>query len=150
MVGAESHGTHAAGALAAADAGGAARVEDDHEGEQRAAGPGASGGGSAGGGAGAELRGCRTRRWLAEWDDGQQSGPAVQSGRAWRVADRGRTWSAADVRRGRPCQDRGDGAAVAGPEGGRHGDLVIEYPGADDPSGGALGGRGDDDPAGVA
>src|SRR3954451_22004872 len=61
---------------------------------------GASGGGSAGGGAGAELRGCRTRRWLAEWDDGQQPGPAVQSGRAWRVADRGRAGAAAAGRGG--------------------------------------------------
>src|SRR3954453_5423779 len=148
MVGAESHGTHAAGALAAADAGGAARVEDDHEGEQRAAGPGASGGGGAGGGAGAALRGGGTRGRVAERDDGQQPGAAVQSGRAWGAADRGRAWSAADVRRGRPRPDRGDGAAATGSEGGRDGDLVLEYPGADDTSGGTLGGRGDDDSAG--
>src|SRR3954447_22678027 len=150
MVGAESHGTHAAGALAAADAGGAARVEDDHEGEQRAAGPGASGGGGAGGGAGAALRGGGTRGRVAERDDGQQPGAAVQSGRAWGAADRGRAWSAADVRRRSPRPDRGDGAAATGSEGGRDGDLVLEYPGADDTSGGTLGGRGDDDSAGAA
>src|SRR5436190_16287992 len=150
MVGAESHGTHAAGALAAADAGGAARVEDDHEGEQRAAGPGASGGGGAGGGAGAALRGGGTRGRVAERDDGQQPGAAVQSGRAWGAADRGRAWSAADVRRRSPRPDRGDGAAATGSEGGRDGDLVLEYPGADATSGGTLGGRGDDDSAGAA
>src|SRR5215211_5004370 len=81
MVGAESHGTHAEGAPASADAGGAARVEDGCEGEQRAAGSGAAGDGGAGGGAGTELRGCGTRGWVAERDDRQQPGPAVQSGR---------------------------------------------------------------------
>src|SRR5437764_525512 len=83
MVGARSHGTHAERALATADAGGGARVEGDHESEQRAAGPGAAGGGSAGGGAGAELRGGSTRGRVAARDDGQRPGAAVQPGRAW-------------------------------------------------------------------
>src|SRR4051794_5233774 len=150
MVGAESHGTHAERAAAATDAGGAERVAGDREGEQRTAGPGIAGDGGPGRGARADLRGCIPRGRVAERDDGQQPGAAVQSGRAWRAADRGRAGSATDVRCGGTRPDRGDGPAVSGSEGRWDGDVVAEYPGADGASRGAPTRGGDDDSAGVA
>lgn len=150
MVGAESHGTHAEGAFAATDAGGAARVEDAREGEQRAARSGAAGDGGVGGGARAGLRGGGTRGWVAERDDGEQPGAAVQSGWAWRAADRGRSGAAADLRRGGAGPDRGDRPAGAGPEGGWDGDLVALDPGADGAPRGAAPCGGNDDSAGAA
>src|SRR4051812_4526371 len=145
MVGAEGDGNHAEGALAAADGGGAARVEADHEGEQRACGPGDASDGGAGGGWRAVVFGRRPGGGVAESGRGHVPGAALQSGRAWGAEDRGRARSAADVRRVGPGADRGDGPAVTRSEGRWDGDLVAEHAGADAPTRGAAAcGRNDD------
>src|SRR3954468_24594095 len=117
MVGAESHGHHAEGALAAADDRGAARVEVDHEGEQRARGLGEASDGSAGGGWRAVVFGSSPGGEVSESGRGHVPGAAMQGGRAWGAEDRGRARSAADVRRVGPGADRGDGPAVTRSEG---------------------------------
>ncbi len=150
MVGARNHGNHAEGAFAAADGGGAARVGGDHEGEQRASRPGEASDGAAGGGRGAVVLGSGPSGRLWEPPGGHLPGAAVQSGGARRAADRGRAWSAVDVRCGGAGQDCGDGAAATGPEDGRDGDLVAEHAGADGAARGAPARGGDHDTAGVA
>src|SRR5215211_8902443 len=117
MVGAESHGNHAEGALAAADDRGAARVDEDHEGEQRAGGPGEASDGRAGGGWRAVVFGRSLGGGVSESGRGHVPGAAIQSGRAWGAEDRGRARSAADLRRAGPGADRGDGPAVTRSEG---------------------------------
>src|SRR5215204_2026628 len=117
MVGAERHGNHAEGALAAADDGGAARVEADHEGEQRAGGPGEASDGSAGGGWRAVVFGSSPGGGVSESGRGHIPRAAIQSGRAWGADDRGWARSAADLRRVGPGADRGDGPAVSRSEG---------------------------------
>src|SRR5215213_10778033 len=114
MVGAEGHGNHAERALAAADDRGAARVEADREGEQRARGSGEASDGSAGGGWRAVVFGSRPGGGVSESGRGHVPRTAIQSGRAWGADDRGRARSAADLRRGGPGADRGDGPAVSG------------------------------------
>ncbi len=150
MGGAPGHGNHAAGAVASADAGGAARVEDDGQGEQRAGGSGEAGDGADGSGWWAAVLGGGASGGVSEPASGHVSGAAVQSGRARGAGDRGRAGSAPDLRFGGAGADRGDGAAATGSEGGRDGDLVVEHPGADGASGGAPAGGRDDDPAGAA
>src|SRR6266704_923293 len=144
------HGNHAERTAAPADSGGAARVDEDHEGEQRAAGSGTAGDGAAGGRAGAGLPAGRAGGWLAERDDGRQPGAAVQSGRAGCPADRGRAWSAIDVRYGGAGPDRGDGPTAAGSSHGWDRDLVAEDAGADVAAGRAPTPGGDDDSAHLA
>src|SRR5215207_6802481 len=124
MVGAESHGNHAEGALAAADDCGAARVEADHEGEQRARGPGEASDGRAGGSWRAVIFGSSPDGRVSESGRGHLSGAAIQSGRAWGADDRSRARSAADLRRGGSGTDRGDGPAVTRSEGRRDSNLV--------------------------
>lgn len=149
MVGARGHGHHAEGALATADDRGAARDEEDRQGEQRAGGSGAAGDGAVGGRGRADVRGGSRGGRVSEPASGHLFGAAVQSGRGGGVGDRGRAWSAADVRRGGTGQDRGDGAASAGPEAGWDGDLVALDLGADGASGGAAARGSDDDSAGA-
>src|SRR5215207_4712278 len=150
MVGAERHGNHAEGALAAADDRGAARVEADRAGEQRARGPGAASDGRAGGGRRAVVVGRSPGGGISESGRGHVPGAAVQSGRAWGAEDRGRARSAADVRRGGPGADRGDGPAVAGSEGRWDGHLVALDAGANAPTRGAAACGRDDDSARAA
>src|SRR4051795_4945327 len=118
IVGAESHGDYAERALAADDVGGAARVEGDFEGEQRATRPGEAGDRAAGGRPWAVVRVVGPSGRLREPSGGHLSGAAVQSGRARGAQDRCRARSAADVRCRRAGPDRGDGAAISGSEGG--------------------------------
>src|SRR5215207_8557369 len=137
MVGAESHGNHAERALAAADDRGAARVEADCEGEQRARGSGEASDGSAGGGWRAVVFGSSPGGGVSESGRGHVPGATVQSGWAWGAEDRGWARSAADLRRIGPGADRGDGAAVSRSEGRWDSNLVIEYVGADGAARGA-------------
>src|SRR5215212_10467525 len=145
MVGAERHGNHAEGALEAADDRGAARVEADREGEQRAHRPGEASDGSAGGGWWAVVFGCGPGSGVSESGRGHVPRAAIQSGRAWGAEDRGRARSATDLRRVGPGADRGDGPAVPRSEGRWDGNLVAEHAGADAPTRGAAAcGRNDD------
>src|SRR5215210_6891496 len=150
MVGAESHGNHAEGARAAADDRGAARVEEAHEGEQRARGPGEASDGIAGGGRRAVVFGSSPCGGVSESGRGHVPRAAIQSGRAPGAEDRGRARSAADLRRGGAGADRGDGPAVSRSEGRWDSDLVAEHAGANAPSGGAAACGRDDDPARAA
>src|SRR5829696_7565237 len=150
MVGAESHGNHAEGARAAADDRGAARVDADRPGEQRAGGPGEASDGIAGGGRGAVVFGSSPGGGVSESGRGHLPGAAVQSGRARGTEDRGRAGSAADLRGGGPRPDRGDGAAATGSEGRWDGDLVALDAGANAPTRGAAGCGRDDDSARAA
>src|SRR5215207_8352037 len=150
MVGAESHGNHAERALAAADDRGAARVEADCEGEQRARGSGEASDGSAGGGWGAVVFGSSPGGGVSESGRGHVPRAAIQPDRARGAEDRGRARSAADVRRGGPGADRGDGPAVSGSEGRRDSDLVALDAGANAPTRGAAARGRDDDSARAA
>src|SRR5215213_11671605 len=150
MVGAEGHGNHAERALAAADDRGAARVEADREGEQRARGSGEASDGSAGGGWRAVVFGSSPGGGVSESGRGHLPRAAIQPDRARGAEDRGRARSAADVRRASPGADRGDGPAVSGSEGRWDGDLVALDAGADAPTRGAATCGRNDDSAGAA
>src|SRR5215217_2720039 len=150
MGGARRHGNHAERGLAPADAGGAARVAGDHEGKQRASRSGQTSDGGAGRGWGRDVLGGGASDRLSESTSRHLPGAAVQSGRAGVAGDRGRSWSAADLRRAGPRADRSNRAAATGSEGGWDGDLVAEHLGADDPPRGAAAGGGDHDSAGAA
>jgi hypothetical protein len=150
MVGVRDDGNPAAGALAIVDGGGAARARGDHEGEQRADGPGTAGAGAAGGRPRRDVRGGSRGGRVSERAGGDVPGAAVQSGRIGGAGDRGRAGAAADLRRDGAGADRGDGAATTGSEDGWDGDLVVEHPGADGASRRAAACRCDDDPAGAA
>src|SRR5215207_2336035 len=150
MVGAMRHGSHAEGARAAADGGGAAWVASDREGEQRACGSSEASDGAAGGGRRGDIRGGVARGRLSERRGGHVSGAALQSGRAGRARDRGWAWAADDLRRGGTGPDRGDRPAAAGSEGRWHRHVVALDPGADGASGGAPARGRDDDPTGAA
>src|SRR5215207_5542216 len=149
MVGARHHGDHAEGALATAHGGGAARVERDRQGEQRAGGSGEARDGAAGGGRGAVVLGRGPGGGVSERASGDLPGPAVQSGRVGGAGNRGRAGPAADLRRSGAGADCGDGAAATGSEDGWDGDLVVEHPGADGAAGGAPARGRDDDPTGA-
>src|SRR5215212_7070979 len=140
MGGARRHGNHAERGLAPADAGGAARVAGDHEGKQRASRSGQTSDGGAGRGWGRDVLGGGASDRLSESTSRHLPGAAVQSGRAGVAGDRGRSWSAADLRRAGPRADRSNRAAATGSEGGWDGDLVAEHLGADDPPRGAAAG----------
>src|SRR5215207_7404308 len=137
MVGAGRHGSHAEGAFAAADDRGAGRVEDGRQGEQRASGSGTARDGAAGGRGRADVRGGGRGGRVSESGCGDLSGPTVQSGGAGRARDRGRAWTAADLRRGRTGTDRSDGAAATRSEGRWDRHVVALDLGADRSSGGA-------------
>jgi hypothetical protein len=142
MVGAGSHGNHAERALAATDNGGAGRVEADHEGEQRARGPGEASDGSAGGGWRAVVFGSSPGGGVSESGRGHVPGATVQSGRAWGAEDRGRARSSADLRPAGAGADRGDSPAVSRAEGRWDSNLVALDAGANAPARGApAGGR---------
>src|SRR5829696_318054 len=150
MVGAESHGNHAEGARAAADDRGAARVDADRPGEQRAGGPGEASDGIAGGGRRAVVFGSSPCGGVSESGRGHVPRAAIQPGRARGAEDRGRARSAADLRRVGPGADRGDGPAASGSEGRWDGDLVALDAGADAPTRGAATCGRNDDSAGAA
>src|SRR5512132_1731345 len=150
MGGARSHGNPAEGAPATADDRGAARVEDDRQGEQRASGSGEAGDGAAGGGWRAVVRCGGARGGVSEPASGHVSGTAVQPGRPAGAGDRRRAGAAAGLRRGGAGADRGDGATATGPEGGWDGDLVVEHAGTDGASRGAPACGRDADAAGAA
>jgi hypothetical protein len=150
MVGVRRDGSHAEGVLATADDCGARRIEDARQGEQRAGGSGAASDGAVGRGWRANVLGGGACGWVSERGGRDLPGATVQSGGVGGVSDRERAGTAADLRRGGAGADRGDGAATAGSEGGRDGDLVAEHAGADGPSRGAPARRRDDDPAGAA
>src|SRR5215207_5703104 len=150
MVGAGHHGSHAEGAPTSVDDRGAGRLEGDRQGEQRACGSGAASDGAACGGRRGAVLGGGARGRLSEPGGGDVSGEAVQPGRAGGARDRVWAGTAAELRRGGPGTDRGDGPAVTGSEGRRDRDVVALDPGADGPSGGAPARGRDDDPAGAA